>query len=118
MSHSHYNRSQYAARRRSGMNRNQNSVAFVSSIKLGPVTHTVLVALMITVLGLIYLTQAIKATSYDYETEKISSQITRLEEEQVNLEVENAKLTALSEVRDSSVARAMVSPEAPSYVNN
>ena len=112
-----YNRGQYA-RRRSNLNRNQNSVAFASSIKLGPVTHTVLVALMITVLGLIYLTQAIKATSYDYQTQKIDSQIAELSEEKVDLEVENARLTALNEVRDSSVAKAMVKSEAPSYVNN
>ena len=117
MSYTTYNRGQYA-QRRSGMSRNQNTVAFTSSIKLGPVTHTVLVALMITVLGLIYLTQAIKATSYDYQTQKIDSQIAELSEEKVDLEVENARLTALNEVRDSSVAKAMVKAEAPSYLSN
>jgi len=112
-----YNRVQYV-HRRSGLNRNQNSTRFTSSIKLGPVTHTVLVALMITVLGLIYLTQAIKATSYDYQTQEIDGQISQLKEEKLDLEVENAKLTALNAVRDSSVAKAMVKSEAPSYVNN
>ncbi len=112
-----YNQGQYA-RRRAGMNRNQNNVAFSSSIKLGPVTHTVLVALMITVLGLIYLTQATKATSYDYEAQKIDTQIAELSEEKTDLEVENARLTALSTVRESSVAKAMTKAEAPSYVNN
>jgi cell division protein FtsL len=112
-----YNQGQYA-RRRAGMNRNQNSVAFASAIKLGPVTHTVLVALMITVLGLIYLTQATKATSYDYEAQKIDSQISELSEERTDLEVENARLTALSTVRDSSVAKAMTKPDAPAYVSN
>ena len=112
-----YNQGQYA-RRRAGMNRNQNSVAFASAIKLGPVTHTVLVALMITVLGLIYLTQATKATSYDYEAQKIDSQIAELSEERTDLEVENARLTALSTVRDSSVAKAMTKADAPAYVSN
>lgn len=112
-----YNRGQYA-RRRASLNRNQNSVAFVSSIKLGPVTHTVLVALMITVLGLIYLTQATKATSYDYQTQKIDSQIAELSEEKTDLEVENARLTALNTVRSSSVAKAMTKSEAPSYIGN
>ncbi len=112
-----YNSGQYA-RRRAGMTRNQNSTRFTSSIKLGPVTHTVLVALMITVLGLIYLTQATKATSYDYEAQKIDTQISQLSEEKTDLEVENARLTALSTVRESSVAKAMTKPDAPSYVNN
>lgn len=105
-------------RRRQNWNRNQNTVAFASSVKLGPVTHTVLIALMITVLGLIYLTQATKATSYDYEAQALESKIAELSEEKTDLEVENARLTALSSVRDSSVARAMVEPEAPSYVGN
>jgi len=100
------------------MNRNQNTVAFASSVKLGPVTHTVLIALMITVLGLIYLTQATKATSYDYEAQAIETKIAELSEEKTDLEVENARLTALSSVRDSSVARAMVAPDAPAYVGN
>ncbi|MGB3945667.1 MAG: hypothetical protein WBK76_02405 [Candidatus Saccharimonadales bacterium] len=100
------------------MTRNQNSTRFTSNIKLGPVTHTVLVALMITVLGLIYLTQATKATSYDYEAQKIDTQISQLSEEKTDLEVENARLTALSTVRESSVAKAMTKPEAPAYVNN
>lgn len=112
-----YNRGHYA-QRRSSMSRNQNTTRFVSSIKLGPVTHTVLVALMITVLGLIYLTQATKATSYDYQAQKIDTQIAELSEEKTDLEVENARLTALSSVRESSVAKAMTKSEAPAYVSN
>ena len=105
-------------RRRQGMHRNQNTVAFSSSIKLGPVTHTVLVALMITVLGLIYLTQATKATSYDYEAQTIETQIAELTTEKTDLEVENARLTALNSVRDSSVAQAFTESDQPQYVNN
>ncbi|HCR55861.1 TPA: hypothetical protein DIV49_02715 [Candidatus Saccharibacteria bacterium] len=99
------------------MTRGYNSVAFTSSVKLGPVTHTVLVALMITVLGLIYLTQATKATSYDYEAQKIETKIAELSTEKTDLEVENARLTALDSVRNSSVARAMTSPGAPQHVS-
>lgn len=105
-------------RRRQNWNRNQNTVAYTSNIKLGPVTHTVLVALMITVLGLIYLTQATKATSYDYQAQKIDSQIAELTSEKTDLEVENARLTALNTVRNSSVARAMTNSNESSYVNN
>ena len=105
-------------RRRSNWNRNQNTVAFASSIKLGPVTHTVLIALMITVLGLIYLTQATKATSYDNESYAIDQKISALSQERTDLEVENARLTALETVKDSSVARAMTNPSSTSYVSN
>lgn len=111
-----YQRStQFNPRRSSGWNRNQNTVAFASNIKLGPVTHTVLVALMITVLGLIYLTQATRATSYDYEAQKIDSKIAELATEKTDLEVENARLTALENVQKSSVAREMTTPAQTAY---
>ena len=115
---SYQRNSVYSSRRQTPMRRNQNSVAFTSAVKLGPVTHTVLVALMITVLGLIYLTQATRATSYDYEAQKIDEQIADLASQKTDLEVENARLTALSSVRESSVAKAMTKSEAPAYVSN
>lgn len=113
----------YSSRRRASFatagsgswNRNQNTVAFVSQVKLGPVTHTVLVAMMVTVLGLVYLTQATRATSYDYEAQRIDSQIAELSTKKSDLEVENARLTALEAVQKSKVAKAMVTPAATDY---
>jgi cell division protein FtsL len=113
----YYQRTQnYSSRRQQNWSRNQNTVAFASTIKLGPVTHTVLVALMITVLGLIYLTQATKVTSYDYATQKIDSQIAELSSQKSDLEIENARLTALETVKESSVAAAMSKPVTTDYV--
>lgn len=106
---------QYSSRRQQNWSRNQNTVAFVSPVKLGPVAHTVLVALMITVLGLIYLTQATRATSYDYEAQKVDSQIAELTTKKSDLEVENARLTALETVKNSSVAREMTTPASTEY---
>lgn len=106
---------QYSSRRQQNWSRNQNTVAFVSPVKLGPVAHTVLVALMITVLGLIYLTQATRATSYNYEAQKVDSQIADLTTKKSDLEVENARLTALETVKNSSVAREMTTPASTQY---
>lgn len=111
------NRTQnFRSRRQQNWSRNQNTVAYVSAIKLGPVTHTVLVALMITILGLIYLTQATRVTSYDYATEKIDSQIAELNAQKSDLEIENARLTALETVKNSSVASSMTTPASTQYV--
>jgi len=113
---SHQNNTYIASRRQQNWSRNQNTTRFVSSIKLGPVAHTVLVALMITVLGLIYLTQATRATSYDYESQKIDSQIADLNDQKSDLQIENARLTALETVKNSSVAREMTTPVSTEYV--
>lgn len=106
----------YTSRRQQNWSRNQNTTRFVSAVKLGPVAHTVLVALMITVLGLIYLTQATRATSYDYQSQTIDNQIAELNEQKNDLEIENARLTALETVRNSSVAKAMTTPSSTDYV--
>jgi hypothetical protein len=113
-----YQRTQnFVSRRQQNWSRNQNTVAFVSAIKLGPVTHTVIIALMITVLGLIYLTQATRATGYDYATQKIDSQIADLNIQKSDLEVENARLTALETVKNSSVATTMTTPASTDYIH-
>lgn len=107
--------SQFNSRRAQNWSRNQNTVAFTSNVKLGPVTHTVLVALMITVLGLIYLTQATRTTAYDYEAQKVDTQIAELTTVKTDLEVENARLTALENIQSSSVAREMTKPASTDY---
>jgi cell division protein FtsL len=112
-----YQRTQnFVSRRQQNWSRNQNTVAFVSAIKLGPVTHTVLIALLITVLGLIYLTQATKATGYDYATQKIDSQIAELNIQKSDLEVENARLTSLETIKNSDVAATMTTPISTDYI--
>jgi len=72
---------------------------------------------MITVLGLIYLTQATRATSYDYESQKIDSQIADLNDQKSDLQIENARLTALETVKSSTVAREMTTASSTQYVN-
>lgn len=106
----------FQSRRQSNWNRNQNTARFVPAVKLGPIAHTVLIALMITVLGLIYLTQATRATGYDYQAQKIDDQIAELATKKGDLEVENARLTALEAVKNSNVAKAMTTPAKTDYV--
>ncbi|HEX6258425.1 MAG TPA: hypothetical protein VFZ48_03020 [Candidatus Saccharimonadales bacterium] len=98
--------------------RNQNTVAFKPVAKLGPVTHTVLVALMIAVLGLIYLTQITKTSTYGYELSDLDAKRTELISQKSDLEVENARLQALERVEASSVARALTAPASTETMRN
>lgn len=107
----------YVNRRQQNWSRNQNTTRFQSAIKLGPVAHTVLVALMIIVLGLIYVTQATRTTGYDYEAQKIDSQIAELNDQKAELEIENARLTALETIKNSSVAKEMTTPASTQYIS-
>ena len=108
---------QFNSRRTGQWGRNQNTVAFTSAVKLGPVTHTVLVALMITILGLIYLTQATRASGYDYAASQTADKISTLANQKKDLEVENARLTALQAVKSTSVAKTMTVPTDVQHVS-
>lgn len=108
----------FTSRQQRMWKRNQNTVAFAPTAALGPVAHTVIVALMIAVLGLIYLTQVTKTSFYGYELNERNDAIAALEVERQDLELESAKLQALERVKESSVARAMSDPASTDYATN
>ena len=107
---------QYTSRRQQSWGRNQNTARFVSPVKLGPVMHTILLALMVLVLGLIYLTQAAGKSNYDHEVYSLDQKIAEMQTKKADLEVENARLSALETVKSSEVARAMTEPSSTEYV--
>lgn len=117
MSHYRTTSSAFTSRQQRMWKRNQNTVAFAPSVSLGPVAHTVIVALMIAVLGLIYLTQVTKTSFYGYQLDDRDQKMTALVAQKRDLEVENARLQALETVKQSNVARAMESPSSVDYTN-
>ena len=95
--------------------RNQNTVRHqIKTAGLGPVAHTVLIAIMLCVLGLIYLTQITKTSTYGYEIQNLESKKTQLAEQKQVLQVEAARLQSLDEIKKGSVG--MASPTETSYV--
>lgn len=111
------NNTTFTSRRHASHRRNQNATKFRSEVKLGPVAHTVLVALMIAVLGLIYLTQATKTSAFGSELQGLESEIAELSSKKSELEVQNARLTSLARVKNSSVASSMTTPEVTDFAD-
>lgn len=118
MSH-YYRASAYRASRRqeASWRRNQNTTKFTPAMQLGPISHTVLVALMVAVLGLIYLTQVTKTSSYSYDINERQERLSALKVEKEDLENENARLQALGNIANSDVAQAMTEPESVDFAN-
>lgn len=85
---------------------------------MGPITHTVVVALMVAVLGLIYLSQVTKSSTFGYVLQQQNDTLASLAAEQQDLEIENARLQALSTVKDSNVAAAMTAPVSTTSATN
>ncbi len=97
--------------------RNQNTVKFNSSISLGPISHTILIAVMLAVLGMIYLTQITKTSTYGYQLNDLNTKQQQLASENRDLEVESAKLQALEKVQQSSVANTMTTPASTDFAH-
>ncbi len=109
----------FISRRENTWRRNQNTVAFAHSAKLGPVSHTVLIAVMVAVLGLIYLTQITKTSSYGYiigGESGLNAQKSELAAKKSELEVESAKLKSMKQIQSSAVAQNLTTPETTDYI--
>ena len=88
--------------------RNRN-MARATRAKLGPVSHTVVVAILVLIVGLIYVNVGVRATSYDYELDKLNGDIATLAAEKDSLAVENTRLMAAAmSVDRNEVAMGMV----------
>jgi len=83
---------------------------------LGPVSHTITVMLLVLVVGLIYVTQGTKATSYDYALNNVNSEIAGLEAQRESLAAENARLKATMASEQNEVASAMVDARTGGHV--
>lgn len=95
--------------------KNRNVVRHEPRITLGPVSHTITVLLLVLVVGLIYVTQSAKATSYDYTVANVDSQIAGLEAQKDSLAVENARIMAAAATDGNEVASSMVDAKASGY---
>lgn len=117
---SHYYRvssQQFASRQQRMWRRNQNITRFAPAEALGPISHTILIALMVAVLGLIYLMQVTKTSGYSYDINGLEQKMESLTLQKEELTNQNARLSALKNVENSSVAKAMPEPSSVNYAN-
>ena len=76
-----------------GFVRNRNMVRRERA-KLGPVSFSVVVGILVLIVGLIYVNAGVRATSYDYELDRLSGEIAEMTAEKDSLAVENTRLQA------------------------
>jgi cell division protein FtsL len=88
--------------------RNQNTTRYQSVTKsLGPISNALFVAMMVAVVGLIYLTQITKTSEFGYQVDDLKNRRAQLVSENADLEVESARLQALERIRTSDVAKGL-----------
>lgn len=113
-----YSNSLSISRQRFGV-RNQNTTTFsVQEKAIGPVTNTIILIVLVCLLGLLYLTQVTKTNAYSYELNDLRKQQTALNTEQEQLEVDAARLQSLERVKNSQVAKSLVSVAPTATIQN
>lgn len=91
--------------------RNQNTIRHTFSNKqFGPIAHTVVVVLLLSVMGLMYLAQINKTNAYTYPINELETKREALLTEQQQLKVEAARLGSLDTVKNSTVAQNLTTP--------
>lgn len=99
------------SRQSSAFSRNQNSVRHIYSNKqFGPVAHTVVVILLLSVMGLMYLAQINKTNAFTYPINELETKKQTLLAEQSQLKVEAARLGSLDTVKKSAVVQTLTTP--------
>lgn len=93
--------------------RNQNTVRHnFDGKQFGPIAHTVIVILLLSVMGLMYLAQINKTNAYTYPINELETKRDSLIAEQQELKVEAARLGSLDTVKNSAVAQNLTEPSA------
>jgi len=86
----------YASYSASTWGRNANLVRHQPRVSFGPVSFTLMMLGIALVVGLIYVTQAPRATSFDYELQNLNTEVAKYESMRNDLALENARLTSVT----------------------
>lgn len=95
--------------------RNGNTVRLTKK-KLGPITNSIIIGLLMLMFGLIYVTQSAQAATYDYAIDDVEEQITEMTAKKDDLAVEKARLNSIATAKASTVAAAMEDATTTGYV--
>lgn len=99
--------------------RNQNTTSFRERGKaVGPVSNTIILIVLACLVGLLYLTQVTKTNAYSYRINDLKQQQATLEAEHDQLTIDSARLQAQKRVKDSSVAKNLVTVAPAATIQN
>lgn len=112
-----YHISSISMREAKTMRRGQNRIKYQSAKpSVGPISNIIMLALIVAMIGLLYLTQITKTSSYGYQVDELKNQKQELIDENEALTVESARLQAIDRVKNSDVAKNLSNPNRVDFV--
>ena len=99
--------------------RHQNTTSFRTPGKaVGPVSNTIILIVLACMVGLLYLTQVTKTNAYSYRLNDLKEQQASLEAQHDQLTVDSARLQAQERVKNSDVAKNLVTVAPAGTIQN
>lgn len=106
-----------SVKRSSNVRRNRELKGYkTQSKKLGPVSTTVILTILLGLLAMLYLTQITKTSVYGYQVNSLSDTKQDLQQQQRELAVEAARLHSIERVKAKAARMDLVDEEQVSYV--
>lgn len=97
----------------------QNTVSYKQTKRvIGPVSNTIILIVLSCLLGLMYLSQVTKTNAFGYRIDSLDKQASQLKVEHEELEVASARLQSLDRVKNSEVAKSLVSVAPVATIQN
>lgn len=97
--------------------KNQNFVRNKIKVQSGPITSTIMLIVMVITLGLMYLNQVTKTSTFNYKISNLEKKQADLQSSKDNLAIDAARLQSIAEARKAAEAAKLESIKAVSYTS-
>jgi hypothetical protein len=98
--------------------RGQNTYSFMKTgTKIGPVSTAVICLALISLLGVVYLTQVTRTNSLGYQVSSLQQKEETLRKNKSDLDIEAVRLQSIEKIKSSQVATALVPLKPSAYAN-
>ncbi len=99
--------------------RGHNAVSFKTANKrFGPISNIIVLLTMVSLIGLVYLTQVTKTNSFSYNINKLEQHQSELKEDQKNLELITARLRSIDSKQVADAAEGLISVTPSGTITN
>ena len=86
-----------------------------STTKLGPVSTAVICLALVSLMGIVYLSQVTKTNSLGYKVSSLQQKQDELKKEKSDLEIESVRLQSIEKIKSSQVATTMTQIKPTNY---
>ena len=106
-------------RRTRGISYRQNNISLIQdTLQLGPVANTVLMIVLVSFVGLMYLSQVTRQNDFSFEVNTLTEQRDELLRQNDALQVQQARLQAVERIESSTAALDLQEPTEIQFIGN